>query len=246
VPEDGPSRRFFDLWSRVYDNPVVQAATYRPVQDAVVRAVREQAPGRVLDVGCGTGQLTVRIAEELGADAIGCDYSRGMLEQARARSAPGDTARSAPGDTARSAPGDTARSTLPWVQGDATCLPIASSSVDAVVCTESFHWYPDQPAALAELARVLVPGGRLYIALVNPPSLLVSRATARWSRRAGQPFRWPTPLEMRVMVESAGLRVLRQRPVLRLPTGPLLPPVLTVAERGAGAERSVAPAGGRA
>jgi len=208
MPDDGASRRFFDLWSLVYDNPVVQAVTYRPVQNAVLRAVGAQRPARVLDVGCGTGQLTVRLAEKVGAGVIGCDYSWGMLEQARRRGM-----------------------LVPWVQADAARLPVAPATMDAVVCTESFHWYPDQPAALEELARVLAPRGRVYIALVNPPSALVSRLSARWSRRAGQPLRWPTPREMRAMVEAAGMRVVRQRPVLRLPAGPVLPPVLTVAER---------------
>ena len=205
---DGPTRRFFDLWSLTYDNPVVQAATYRPTQDAVLRSLRERRPGRVLDLGCGTGLLTTRLVEDLGATTVGCDYSWGMVERAARRSR-------------RPA----------WVQGDAMALPLVSGSVDAVVSTESFHWYPDQGRALAEIHRVLVPGGRAYLALVNPPTMVVSRLTARWSRTVGQPLQWPTPRRMRDMSAAAGFRVVSQRPILRLPVSALLPTVLTTVER---------------
>ena len=51
----GPHRLFFDPWSLVYDAPGVQRVTYRPVQDALVRALRVDPPARILDVGCGRG-----------------------------------------------------------------------------------------------------------------------------------------------------------------------------------------------
>ena len=206
----GPSQRFFDLWSRTYDNPLLQAATYRPTQDLVLRSLRDQRPDRVLDLGCGTGLLTSRLVEELGVPTVGCDYSWGMVRRAAQRSRDAS-----------------------WVQGDAMALPVASATFDAVVSTESFHWYPDQPRALAELARVLVPGGRAYLALVNPPTRVLTAVTTRWSRIAGQPLRWPTPRQMRAMGTAAGFTVVSQRPVLRLPATPLLPTVVTVLERTA-------------
>jgi SAM-dependent methyltransferase len=201
----GASRRFFDAWSLTYNNPVVQAATYRPVQDAVIRLLRLQRPRRILDLGCGTGLLTTRLVGELGVPVTGCDYSAGMLERAARRS--------------RGAG---------WVQGDALALPFADGSVDAVVSTESFHWYPDQDRALGELARVLDGGGRAYLALINPPTPVVSALTARWSRLAGQPLYWPTPARMREMATAAGFEVVEQRPVLRLPVSAVFPTVVTV------------------
>lgn len=51
----GPHRSFFDLWSHVYDLPVVQWAIYRPVQEAVLGELRRPLARRILDVGCGTG-----------------------------------------------------------------------------------------------------------------------------------------------------------------------------------------------
>jgi ubiquinone/menaquinone biosynthesis C-methylase UbiE len=208
----GPSPWFFDLWSRVYDLPLVQRLTYRPVHDAVMAELRESRARRVLDVGCGTGLLAVRAARALpAARVVGCDFSRGMLRQAQERRA-------------------TLRPRL--VQGDALRLPFASGAFDALVSTEAFHWFPDQAAAVAEFHRVLAPGGRLLVGLVNPPFEAVSRAAEVASRLAGEPFRWPTRARMRTLFEGAGFRVEAQRWIPRLPAAVLLPPVLTIGVRG--------------
>ena len=163
MAERGASRSFFDLWSRTYYNPVVQAFTYRPVQDAVIAALRDHAPDRVLDVGWGTGLFSTRLSAELRVATVGVDYSWGMIDQASRHS--------------RARRG----------QADAMALPIASGAVDAIVCTESFHWYPDQARALKEFERVLRPGGRIYVALINPATERISEWTRRWSQRPGSP-----------------------------------------------------------
>jgi SAM-dependent methyltransferase len=205
----GPERRFFDLWSAFYDFPLVQRLTYRPVHDAVLDVLRRSSPRRVLDVGCGTGLLATRLRRELdGAHVVGCDFSGGMLRHATAR-----------------------EPALAWVQGDALHLPFRAASFEAILSTESFHWFPDPDAALGEFFRVLAPRGRVLIALVNPPLELVSRAARLASRLAGEPFEWPTRERMRARAEAAGFRVEAQRRILRIPLGVLLPPVLTVCVR---------------
>ena len=206
---DGPSRGLFDLWSTFYDLPLVQRLTYLPVQDAVVSALRPFAPRRVLDVGCGTGLLATRLRAELPAATIaGCDFSHGMLRHAHDRDPAGS-----------------------WVQGDAQRLPIRDASVDAIVSTEAFHWFPDKDRALAETFRVLVPGGPLLVAIVNTPHAAVRTIVQLASRVAGQPFDWPTRADMRALCERAGFRVEAQRRVFRIPAGLSLPPVLTIAVR---------------
>jgi ubiquinone/menaquinone biosynthesis C-methylase UbiE len=205
----GPSTWFFDAWSAFYDVPVVQRLTYRPVQDAVVAALRTVGPRRVIDLGCGTGLLTTRLRRELGgAVVVGCDFSQGMLRRARAHAEP-----------------------VSWVCGDAQRLPFRDASADAIVSTEAFHWFPDKARALAECFRVLVPGGRLLVALVNTPNDLVRTTFRVASRAIGQPFDWPTRAAMRALLERAGFRVEAQRRVFRIPAGMLLPPVLTVGVR---------------
>ncbi|MEN8158721.1 MAG: methyltransferase domain-containing protein [Myxococcota bacterium] len=205
----GPHRLFFDLWSLVYDAPGIQRLTYRPVQDAVVRALRGDPPARILDVGCGTGRLTARLARELPRSRVaGCDFSRGMLHQARARDG-----------------------ALALAQGDAGRLPFAAGSFDAVVSTEAFHWFPDPDAALTGFRDVLAPRGRLLIAFVNPPVEALSRASRTVSRWLGEPLRWPTPAALSRQVEAAGFAVLSQRRIFRLPAPFVFPAVLTDAVR---------------
>jgi ubiquinone/menaquinone biosynthesis C-methylase UbiE len=209
-------RWFFDAWSLFYDLPIAQRLTYRPVHDAVLRDLRGAVPRTLLDVGCGTGLLAERIHRELPQTRIvGCDFSHGMLRQAvEHRDA-----------CAR------------WSQADAMRLPFPESCFDAIVSTESFHWFPDQAAALLECFRVLVPGGRLLVALVNPPIEALSDAMRLGSRIVGEPFYWPTRQRMRALLETAGFRVDAQRRLYRVPAGLLLPPVLTIAVRPFGAAR---------
>ena len=119
---------------------------------------------------------------------------------------------------------------LGWVQGDALRLPVRDGAVDAVVSTESFHWFPDHDAALAEFHRVLVPGGRVLVALINPRVRLTSRAVHAASRAVGEPAYWPTRDELQSRLQRAGFEVARQRRIFRV-AGLLLPTVLTVGVR---------------
>lgn len=174
--------RAFNTLSYIYDNPVVQRLAYRANHDAVVSALRTHRATRVVDVGCGTGILASRIARDLNPEVMyGCDPSEGMLEKARAR----------------------ARD-VRWIQGAAEELPLMDGAVDAVVTTEAFQFF-DQPAALTEFRRVLVPGGQLVIAVITPalplPGIVVDRIPATWH----------TPAGMRGLVEDAGFEVVDQR-----------------------------------
>jgi ubiquinone/menaquinone biosynthesis C-methylase UbiE len=202
----GPNRWFFDAWSHVYDWPIVQRATYRPLHDAVIGALEPFKGRRVLDVGCGTGQLTARLHDShKRATIVGCDFSAGMLQQAHARDR-----------------------TITWICGNACELPFRDGVFAALVCTEAFHWFPDQNAALAEFFRILSPGGRLMIAFVNTRLRFTSEITRVASGWLGEPLYWPTIDQMRQQVENAGFRVIGQKRVLRIP-GLLFPPVLTTA-----------------
>jgi len=205
----GPDRWLFDAWSTFYDAPLVQRLTYRPEQDAVMARLRRTAARRVLDVGCGTGLLAGRIQRELpGTAVVGCDFSSGMLERA-----------------SRNAAG------VPLARGSAGALPFRDGCFDAVVSTEAFHWFPDQPAALREFHRVLAPGGRLLVSLIHPHLEAVSRAGDQVMRMIGEPAHWPTRGAMRAQVREAGFRVESQRFVMRLPATLVMPSFLTVARR---------------
>ncbi len=197
---------FFDRISGLYDTAFVQSVVYRPTQDAVLAEVRALHPSRILDIGCGTGQLTARLQAEIGAtEVFGCDAASGMLDQARSRS-----------------------SEITWLQGTAESIPLPDGAIDAVVSTEAFHWF-NQPEALEEFHRVLAPGGHVVIALVNPRTRLESRLLDRNPLVFGTAH-WPDRRAMARLVESAGFRVLRQQRVRRA-FGNVIPTVVTVASR---------------
>lgn len=134
--------RFFDVWSRFYRRTVL-GLELRRIQRAAIERLRLVPGQRVLDLGCGPGDGTV-IITAAGATGIGLDYSQGML------------------GAARSEPTLAGR----LCRGDAGLLPFRDASFDKVVCTNSFHHYPDHRAALKEIARILKPGGLLV--LVDP------------------------------------------------------------------------------
>jgi ubiquinone/menaquinone biosynthesis C-methylase UbiE len=104
-------------------------------------AVAEVRPHRVLEVGGGEGELAERIRAELGVEVIGVDQSERMVEIQRLK-----------GIDAR--------------LGDVQELPFAGGEFDVAVAAWMLYHVPDLERALAELARVLRPGGRL-VAVTN-------------------------------------------------------------------------------
>ena len=205
----GTSARLFDLWSGFYDNEWVQSLAYRPVHDTVLDSLRRAPRRAILDVGCGTGLFATRISDELrDSRVVGCDFSRGMLGRARRRCR-----------------------RVEWVQGNALDLPFSEGAFDTVVSTEAFHWFPEPGVALSQIFRVLAPGGQLMLALINPPSALVSDLVRAGSRWIGEPVLWPTRPRLRGWLERAGFDLESQRRIRRIPFGQLLPPVLSIATR---------------
>ncbi len=206
------SATLFDRWSLTYDRPAFQRLTYRPLHDAVLDQVDDMQPSTVVDLGCGTGQLTRRLVGRFPhATVVGVDLSDGMLAEARGRLA----------TVGGNRPG--------LLRADAEQLPFDGSSVDLVVCTESFHWYPPQDRALDELARVLVAGGRLVVASIATFTRVGDRVLRRASGASGSTIRALPPHGMRELLIRSGFEVLGQRRIPRL--GPVAWPVLTDARR---------------
>lgn len=201
---------FFDLWSATYDRPGLQQSTYRPIHDAVLARLEGLHPERVLDLGCGTGQLTERLCATFpDAAVVGADLSNGMLERATARIDEDEASG--------------------FVRADAQRLPLSTASFDIVTCTESFHWYADQEAAAAELARLLRPGGRVVIASIATVTGFADEAIHRATALTGQPVRAIPKRQLRRLLETAGFDVTHQGRIPRLGFVPW--PLLTDATR---------------
>jgi SAM-dependent methyltransferase len=107
----------------------------------LVAAVAAAAPRRVLEVGCGWGELAEWLARETGAGVVAIDLSPRMVELARGRGVDAHVA-------------------------DVQELPFADGEFDVAVAAWMLYHVPDLERALAELARVLRPGGRL-VAVTN-------------------------------------------------------------------------------
>src|SRR5512132_3409560 len=177
----------FDAWSERYDRSWLQRAFFGPVHAHVVAVANQAVPQArtVLDVGCGTGRLLERLAQAYPtARLAGVDAALGMaLVAAR-------------------------RHRIAAVVGVAEHLPFRTGSVELLVSTISFHHWGDQRRGLAEVRRVLMPGGQV---------LLTDPIVTSWLR----PFfalgrardRFHTGAELDAMLSDAGLRATRRSTV---------------------------------
>jgi SAM-dependent methyltransferase len=103
---------------------------------------------RVLEVGCGPGRLSIRLARQHGLEVTGLDLDPAMIKRARANA-------DRPGD------GDERRPS--FLVGDVASLAFPDGSFDLVVSTLSMHHWADPTAGLAEIGRVLRPGARALV-----------------------------------------------------------------------------------
>lgn len=167
---------------------------FGPVVDAIAtRLVAGAAPKDrdTLDLCCGQGTLTAAL-DRAGARVTGLDFSPEMLTIARARAPDVD-----------------------FVEGDATSLPFADQAFDLVLNNFGMMHIPDPPAALAQIRRVLRPGGRFLMATWAAPDRSPAFGTAFGTFRAlgdfsgavAQPdlFAFADPDAARGMLAAAGL-----------------------------------------
>jgi demethylmenaquinone methyltransferase / 2-methoxy-6-polyprenyl-1,4-benzoquinol methylase len=152
LPEDGSrAPRVRDLFSRIawrYDlvNDLISFGLHRRWKRRTVRLALAGSPAkaRVLDLCCGSGDL-VFLEEDAGArDVVGADFTLSMLAVARRRTRD-------------------RRSASRLVQADALGLPFPEGTFDAITVAYGLRNVADLPAALAEMRRVLAPGGKVAI-----------------------------------------------------------------------------------
>lgn len=137
------SIREFTEAARAYDSD--HAGIYEMCRDdypQMLAELEKEPFDAVLDVGCGTGAVLALLHEKYpDRRYVGLDLTPEMIEVARTKVAPG----------------------MEFVVGDAENLPFHEASFDAVLCSNSFHHYPNPAAFLAGALRVLRPGGRLIL-----------------------------------------------------------------------------------
>jgi ubiquinone/menaquinone biosynthesis C-methylase UbiE len=160
---------------------------------------------RVLDVACGTGGVTRRVAHVVGATGtvVGVDVNEGMLSMAC------------------TVPQRHDGPPIEWHHSDAAALPFPDAAFDVVCCQYGLEFFANRAAGLREMARVLVPGGRLvlrvwralerqpfYLALIEVLERQVRPGVAAPIRDA---FTLADAAELRALVAEAGFRAVRIR-----------------------------------
>lgn len=158
-------RRMFGAIAHAYDlnNRVHSLGRDQAWRRTAVRMARVQPTDDVLDVACGTGDLTRAFADARPRRVVGLDFTPQMLDIAR---------------TKRLHPRGASENTIEYVQGDALNLPFDDASFDVLSIAFGIRNVADPERALAEFRRVLRPGGRLII--------------LEFSRPRFAPFRWAT------------------------------------------------------
>ena len=184
-------------------------AIFGPWAADLVALAALQPGERVLDVACGTGAVARLAAQRVGptGTVAGLDLVPEMLEVARALPPP-------PG-----AP-------ITWHEGDASAMPFADAAFDVVLCQQGVQFFPDRPAALREMHRVLAPGGRLALSVWralqhHPCSAAEVAAVSRYvSPEVGAamlaPFAFGELEALRGVITSGGFRAVRIRIAARL------------------------------
>jgi ubiquinone/menaquinone biosynthesis C-methylase UbiE len=158
---------------------------------------------KVLDLACGTGIVARKAAPRVGQNGriVGFDANDAMLRAARQFAEHEGLDR------------------IDWRQGTASAIPFGRQAFDAILCQQGLQYFPDRPAALKEMARVLVPGGRLAISVWRsldryPSFMAFARAISTYfGEEALGPFHDACSLsdkeELRTLLSDAGFSNIR-------------------------------------
>jgi ubiquinone/menaquinone biosynthesis C-methylase UbiE len=174
---------------------------FRPWAELIIEEVVLSPTDRVLDIACGTG-IVARVARERLSRAdqvVGVDISPDMLAVARA-----------------------VAPDVVWRQGSADALPLlAEERFDAVVCQQGLQFFPDKPAAVAEMYRALAKGGRLAVATWRPDEEFpLLRELRRVAERhvgaiADRRYSYGEPAPLEALLREAGFRDVLVRTLSR-------------------------------
>ena len=145
----------FDGVAKRYDrtNTLLSAGNDILWRIATVRAVAPFSGERILDIAAGTGSSSAALAKS-GARVVAVDLSPGMIEEGRKR-----------------------HKKIEFIEADALSLPFGDDEFDAVTISFGLRNIIDPKAALAEMYRVLKPGGRLVICEFSRPPVAILRAS---------------------------------------------------------------------
>jgi len=192
------ARHQYDAWHARHPVDVESDAPWHRLVKAHLDPARDLRDKTLLEIGCGRGGFACWLAShpQRPESLVAADFSPAAVRKAR--------------EYARGAGLDTIR----WVVGDIQSLAHGEASFDTVFSCETIEHVPDPDAAVSELARVLKPGGKLYLTTPNylgPLGLyrIYLRLTGRRYTEEGQPINHPFILPQTIArVRRAGLEIL--------------------------------------
>lgn len=178
------SKETFGKQARNYDETYNGRHSIR-LYEALLKKVKYFTPNKLLDVGCGTGTILSRLAEDKDISLAGIDLTEEMLNVARERL----------GDRADLKLGDSER--LPW----------DNNSFDTIICSNSFHHYPEPMKVLGEMLRVLKPKGHLIIGDPSMPPIIrqLSNYSLKYSKQGD--YRLYSKSEMDELLRKCGFKL---------------------------------------
>jgi len=217
--------------AETYERDLVPAM-FAPWAPGLIDLAGVRRGERVLDVACGTGVVTRLAAGRVGSAGrvVGLDSNGAMLEIARSlpplgRTGEAGEAGETGGAAGAGATGEDSEAggaaAIEWLEASALDLPLPDAAFDVVLCQQGLQQFSDRPAALREMRRVLVPGGRLAAGVwsrieANPGMAALVAALARHvgpeaaaNRRA--PFALGDAAEVRDLLAAAGFRNVEVR-----------------------------------
>ena len=178
----------YDRWSRVWN---LARYTNGAIYETTL-GLLEHRHRRILDVGCGTGLMSAKLAAS-GRRVLGVDISTAMIERARRTSDP----------------------RTEFIHGDAEKLPAEDCDFNAVVNLISFHHYPNPSRTVAEFRRVLRPNGRLILIAFDRNSRYIALAQKanRWTKGIAGKSWQKTSGEIVALLRDAGFTRIEITPV---------------------------------
>jgi ubiquinone/menaquinone biosynthesis C-methylase UbiE len=159
------------------------------ITDQTLALMNIQPNDRILDLGCGTGWASRRMARvAIAGEIVGLDVADEMLRRAEQTSSSFKNIR--------------------YVWGSAEKIPAADSYFSQVLSVESFYYYADQNKALNELSRVMAPGAKLFI-LIN--LYKDNHYSLRWVSELKVPVQALSEAEYKALLEKHGFKNVQAR-----------------------------------
>lgn len=194
-----PTDAGLDKGALIYETFLVPAQ-FGPCAEVLLRLAEPRPGERILDVACGTGVVARRVAAAVGETGrvFGLDLNPGMLGVARVQ------------------PAVVGSADIDYREGDGVQLPFGDAEFDLVTCSQGLQFFLDRVRGLAEMHRVLRPGGRVALALWTDAkrSPVISALNDAGIRHAGvelvkAPFSLSDGDEIRALLQSSGFVALR-------------------------------------